>query len=147
MGSPPRSKRRIGFHMLELLIIALILAILVALSMPQFNVSKERALGKEANATLKLMAGAERIYRREAAVFFPYGTTISDINAINRNLSLSLLSLSWKYNITANATAFSIDAARNLTSGTYKDCIYNLTFDLGSASNPEDPMPSAECPE
>ena len=133
--------------MLELLIIALILAILVALSLPQFTVSKERALGKEANATLKLIAGAERIYRREAAVFFPYGAAVSDINAINRNLSLSLLNLSWNYNISANATALTINATRNLTSGAYKDCNYTLTFDLGSASNPEEPTSSPACPD
>jgi len=110
--------RNKSFTLLELIVVVVIIGILVTLALIHYGSYKEQALDKEANANLKLIMAAERIYRMETGSYYPSGSTQPDaLNNINANLRL-LLSVaanrSWNYLTTADATpATCAQATRN----------------------------------
>lgn len=130
-----------GFTLIELIIVVVIIGILAAFAMPQFAKTKERALGNEARANLKLIQAAEKIYRMEMNTYYPAlaDPPQSDVNHINDDLKLSLTEANWDYSITGGASTFTASAARNGTSG-YLDCEYTIT------QLPNEPAPNTSCP-
>jgi prepilin-type N-terminal cleavage/methylation domain-containing protein len=104
---------RKGFTLIELIIVVVIIGILATFAMPQFATTKERTLDKDAQANLKLIQAAEKIYRMEMAAYYPDGGSTSVVADINDNLKLSLPAsgTNWTYTVTAtnpataNATA------------------------------------------
>lgn len=87
--------------MIELIIVLIIVGILVTFAAPQFRITTERTLDKEAKANLKLIQAAERIYKMELGYYFPMaGSPMDPSNAsqINEYLKLSLpTSGVWNY--------------------------------------------------
>lgn len=137
---------RRGYTLVEIIIVLIIAGILVSFAVPQFAVTQERALDREAKASLALMRAAEKIYRMEVGggVYYPYAgyTTTSDVNLINNNLKLSLptslpvASRNWAYSIN-NSSSTGIGQAARL----------GRTWTLDSAGSCENPTCSgASCP-
>ncbi|MCX5701418.1 MAG: prepilin-type N-terminal cleavage/methylation domain-containing protein [Candidatus Omnitrophica bacterium] len=131
-----------GFTLIEIIIVLIVVGVLAALALPSYTKGKERALGKEAQANLILIAGAEKNYRMEAGSF--YGST--NVSAINENLILSLVDVEsnsnapWDYNITSGGSTFTATADRQ-GQGEYSDCQYSINNTL------EGPVVSAgTCP-
>lgn len=134
-----------GFTLTELIIVVVIVGILVTFAIPQFAVTRERALDREAKASLALMRAAEKIYRMEVIDnYYPYDsyTTTSNIGLINTNLRLSLpasASPNWDYSIDNSSSTGIGTAARS--DGT-------RTWTLDAAGSCENPTCSgAGCPE
>jgi len=100
-----------GVTLVEILIVTLVIAILVALALPNFTKSREYAFNKEAKANLKLIQAAERIYYIENAFFMPYSaSSTSNSSTINSYLRLTLPTGSqprnmWNYTTATNGTA------------------------------------------
>jgi len=95
---PLDSKHLAGFTLLELITVVIIVAILVAISVPQYLKTVERSYDKEAIANLKLIKAAQKIYKLEYLVY--YGAPNQDlINLINLNLRLDLNESVWDYYI------------------------------------------------
>jgi prepilin-type N-terminal cleavage/methylation domain-containing protein len=85
-----------SFTLLELIVVIVIVGILATFALPQFAVTKERALDKEAIANLKLIQAAEKIYHMETNVY----QVCADETCLNTNLKLSLPSgamRNWQY--------------------------------------------------
>ncbi|MDD5120852.1 MAG: type II secretion system protein [Candidatus Omnitrophica bacterium] len=103
-----------GFTLVELIIVITVIGILVAFASPQFAVTKERALDREAKATIALIQAAEKIYKMEEGPYYPSpaGSTsnIANINA-NLRLSLPVSSSAWTY--TVNSAAQTATATRS----------------------------------
>lgn len=131
-GKIEPSLRFLGFTLIELLIVLVIVGILVSFAVPQFAVTKERALDREAKATLGLMRAAERIYKMEEGSYYPSaGSSTSDIDAINTNLKLSLpaaASGNWTYSIDNSSSTGICQAARS-----------DRTWTLNSSGSCENP--------
>ncbi len=129
-----------GFTLLEILIVLVIVGILATLGFINYTGVREHAVGKEAQANLKLIAAAEKIYRLETGGY--YGPD-SDIGMINTYLKLSLTGSpdrSWDYAInSATASTFSAEAER-IGSGGYLDCAYSIDQSL------DEPAAGASCP-
>lgn len=92
---------RLGFTLLELIVVVVIVGILVTLGLVNYGGIKERTLDKEATVNLKLIQAAEKIYRMENTFYYPYSGTV-DTSAINTNLKLSLTTAAnrnWDYSI------------------------------------------------
>ncbi len=90
-----------SFTLLELIIVVIILAILVSISLPLFSKTKEKAVDKEAQASVRLIMAAEKIYRMEVGAY--YGTSLGNQD-VNNNLRLSLPyrnNRNWNYRTTA----------------------------------------------
>jgi prepilin-type N-terminal cleavage/methylation domain-containing protein len=108
--------RKTGFTVLELAVVMIILGILATLGFVQYGTYKESTLDKEAQANLRLIVAAERVYRMEIGGFF----ACSDATCINGNLRMLLSPANWSYLTTATlGTATCAQATR--TSGTVRN--------------------------
>ncbi len=84
--------------LLELMVVLIIVATLAILALPQLRVARENALDKEAQANLKLIQAAEKIYRMEASFY----TACADRVVINQTLLLDIPSTTnWNYRVQA----------------------------------------------
>ncbi|MFA6358107.1 MAG: prepilin-type N-terminal cleavage/methylation domain-containing protein [Candidatus Omnitrophota bacterium] len=88
-----------GFNLVELIVVLVIVGIIITFAAPQFGVTKERALDKEAKATVALIQAAERIYKMEAGFYYPPAASTSVVADINTwlKLDLSAAAPSWTY--------------------------------------------------
>jgi prepilin-type N-terminal cleavage/methylation domain-containing protein len=102
-----------GVTLMEIIVVVIVVGVLSTLAMPAFEVTRERALDREARANLKLLYSAQKIYDFETGTYFLPETT-TDINQINPGLKVDLPHESpWVYDITqANSFAFTIQARR-----------------------------------
>jgi prepilin-type N-terminal cleavage/methylation domain-containing protein len=95
-----------AFSLLEVMITVIIIGILATLATVQYGTYKESAFDKEAQTNLRLIIAAQRIYRMEAAAYYPPASgTVTDIPTINRDLKLYLSNASnrnWNYSTTSN---------------------------------------------
>ncbi len=95
-----------SFTLVELIIVVVIIGILVAFASPQFAVTKERALDKEAKAIISLIQAAEKIYKMEEGPYYPWPTgSTANITNINNFLRLSLpapATPQWTYTVNSN---------------------------------------------
>ncbi len=95
--------------LLELMVVLIIVATLAILALPQLRVARENALDKEAQANLKLIQAAEKIYRMEASFY----TACADRVAINQTLLLDIPSTNnWTYNVVIAGNDFTGQAIR-----------------------------------
>lgn len=111
-------KNNSGFNLMELLVVLIIVGILAALALPNFQKTREAAFDKEAKANLKLIQAAERIYYIENAFYMPASGFNSSSSTINTYLKLTLptgtdSSNVWNYTTlstgTGRATRLGID--------------------------------------
>ncbi|MDD5432940.1 MAG: prepilin-type N-terminal cleavage/methylation domain-containing protein [Candidatus Omnitrophica bacterium] len=94
-----------AFTLLELIVVVVIVGILATFAMPQFEITKERALDREAQGTLGLLRAAERAWFMEHNRTFypPGGGTTSDPVAISRDLRVDLNTQNWTYTVDSGA--------------------------------------------
>lgn len=137
--------KKSGFTLYEIIIVLVIVAVLASLGLPNFIKAKEHALGREARQHLKIILESEKAFRMQKGAYYPNGSTIADLNAINSNLSLTLVNTSWDYSISADQNRFDAVAAR-AGSGGYLDCQYEISYDFTSRNNTEEPVGSPACP-
>jgi prepilin-type N-terminal cleavage/methylation domain-containing protein len=104
-----------GFTLVELIVVVLVAGILASFALPQFAVTKERALDKEAKSVLALVRAAEKIYKMEQGTYFPNGGINNDPTQINIALKLSLPNPGTNWLITLhNAGAGFAEATRTV---------------------------------
>jgi len=116
---------KFGFTLLEVMVVIIIIGILATIGLVNYTGTKEHALGKEAQANLKLIAAAEKIYRLETTDYY----LSTDMAAINANLKLAFptANYNWNYAITGTTgvtDAFTATASR---AGAATDCVYKIT--------------------
>ena len=110
-----------GFTLIELLIVVVIIGILATLGLASFQGPKEQVMDREAQANLKLIASAEKIYRMEIGGYVNCSNT-GDTNT-NLRLMLSTSDTNWRYKVTeADISTFLAKAQR--TSGPKSDRIF-----------------------
>ena len=100
-----------GLSILEVIVVTIIIGILAALGLASFAGPKEQVLNREAQANLKLISSAEKIYRLEFGGY----VSLLDVSEINNNLRLMIPTSnpSWEYKVVdVTASAFSAKARR-----------------------------------
>lgn len=113
-----------SFTLIELIAVVVIIGILAAIMVPNYNRARERAVDKQAKAILSLIRAAQRNYKMETGGYCPGTTSISDINT---NLRLDLVDDgNWGYSITGSASSFTAE----LTRPTNKNGGYNRKWQL-----------------
>ncbi|MCU0665758.1 MAG: prepilin-type N-terminal cleavage/methylation domain-containing protein [Candidatus Omnitrophica bacterium] len=129
IGNQWMSMKSRGYTLLEIVIVVVIVGILVSLGLVNYTNVRERALGKEARATLKLIAAAERIYRMETGLYLIPGNAVparaaNDLAYINSMLKLAIpqSNNAWGYSITSttNPAISEFDAQAARAACTYK---------------------------
>ena len=88
-----------GFTLTDLIVVIIIIGILAVLAFPNFSKTKESTVDKEAQANLKLMSAAEKIYHMENNFY----VISADRAEINSNLKLALPVQNWNYKIVSDA--------------------------------------------
>ncbi len=135
----PMKKINKGMTLLEVLIVVTIIGILAGLGFVNYAGIREHSLGREAQANLKLIAAAERIYRMEYGHYYGSDASISNINDVLKLSMPGAANRSWDYAITsAGDDAFAIRAQR-LGAGGALDCEYTQQQDQ------DEPQPNADC--
>jgi len=114
-----------SFTLLEILVVIIIIGVLATLGISQYIPSREQAMSREAQANLKLITAAEKIYRMENGTFYPASGLQNNVNTININLKLSLAATNWAYEITGGTGTFTATADRN-GGGGYLDCQWSI---------------------
>lgn len=126
--------RKIGFTLLELIIVIVIIGVLSTLGLTHYASIREKALDKEAISNLKLIKAAARVYRMETGSY-PVLLSPQDINS---NLTLALPTVDsggkWYYTTNNGCSA----ARRYITGSFYRIWMINSTLDepVSVASNP-----------
>ena len=71
----------------------IIVGILASIAVPRYTRARERAMDKQAQTILSLIRAAERVHYMETSEYFPCAGCgqVSDVNAINSNLSLDIV--------------------------------------------------------
>lgn len=134
------SLKKMGFSMLELVIVVVVIGMSVAVALPIYNKAIENSQDRQAIANLKLIKSAQLAYRSEKNHFYgpseagPHdGKNNSDEKAINSNLHLNLstaIPMAWDYYISeADATDFVAKAHRNARG-------FDRTYRISSATEP-----------
>lgn len=131
-----------GFTLVELIIAVVVITIIAGISIPIYNKSKERLLGKEAITNLKLIVVAEKIYRMKNASYISCNCSNSancnNPSGCNSRLKTNLDTQNWAYDVRAQGGGFTATADR--LSGGYSGCEYTIT------ANDNEPTGNANCP-
>ncbi|MCD6228849.1 MAG: hypothetical protein J7K17_05180 [Candidatus Omnitrophica bacterium] len=99
--------RKEGITLIEILVVVIIAIILATLATPLYRKTVERAKEREAEAMLRLIKEAEKIYRLEYNTYISCSST-ADCNSI---LNLDLPSQNWNYSVpSATSTEFCAQA-------------------------------------
>ncbi len=106
-----------SFTLAELLAVIVIIAILAALALPNYNAIKEKSLNREAKASLALIRAAEKIYKMEQGFYYPHLASTGIVSNINSDLKLSLpaTAVSWSVNLDSTAAPEFAQATRTGT--------------------------------
>jgi prepilin-type N-terminal cleavage/methylation domain-containing protein len=111
--------------LMEIMTVLIIVGIVSAIGMLNYTNVKERAMGKEAQANLRLIAAAQRIYRMESGFYYPPGGGAPVISAINDNLRLTLANNGdWAYDFNVGLPLDQFTA--NATRGGTSTCVYHI---------------------
>jgi prepilin-type N-terminal cleavage/methylation domain-containing protein len=113
---------RYGLTLMEMVIVVVVVGILAAIALPNFTPMRSQTIDREAQASLKLIQAAEKIYRMEASDYYPMvGSGVAEVtdhNLINTNLKLMLplpaANVYWSYKTMQGGCA---DARRAIGSG------------------------------
>ncbi len=97
-----------GFTLIEFVVVIIIIGILATMAVTHYGAARELTYDKMAQADLKLIRAAERVYNMEANLYYisggPPGTSVTTGN-INTFLKLSLPTgntRKWNYHTVAN---------------------------------------------
>ena len=90
-------KKNKGVTLLELMVITIIIGVLATLGITHLGSYRERLFDEEAEASLRLIHAAERIYFMEIQSYYPSAGSESGVANINLNLRLDLNTTNWNY--------------------------------------------------
>ncbi len=107
----PEFNKLSGFTLIELMVSVIIVGILVALVVPSYMDTREKAHDREAISSLMLIRAANKQYRSKFEHFFPYTGTLT-MGDINNNLQLDLIGDNWAYTVAGTGTAYTARAQR-----------------------------------
>jgi len=121
-----------AFTLVELMVVLVIVGILATIAVNSFFESAEKARDREAQANLKLISAAEKIYRLENNGYVALNNA-AEINQVLR-LTIPVDNKHWTYSVTCScATCFTATAQRNW-SKTPKSCTIDQDDDEPACS-------------
>lgn len=126
-----------GFTLFELIIAVVVIIIMATISIPAYNKSKERALGRETVSNLKLIIAAEKIYRMNNSSYmvcqcYDRYSCSDESGGCNALLKINLDTQNWDYAFESGVPNPPFASATRKGSGGYLDCVYTLGILIAS---------------
>lgn len=97
---------------MELMVVVIIVGILVTLAIIQFSGPREQMIEREANATLKLIASAQKIYRMEYRKYIEANNTAEVNSRLRMRIPDDAATAKWNYTVNLTASGFIANATR-----------------------------------
>jgi prepilin-type N-terminal cleavage/methylation domain-containing protein len=132
-----------GVTLLEMLVVIVIIGVLATLAVTNFEGARERAFGKEAVVSLRLIAAAEKNFRLETNSYYASADLNGNgsyIDEINTNLKLQLEEDNWDYFISSTGSGNFTATADRQGAGGFRDCVYTII------QGQDEPSAGASCP-
>ena len=101
-----------GFTLIEMIIVVVIVSVLVAVSVPSYTTTREKALDREAVGILRLIRSANKQYLSKSNAYYPYTGLVSSVSSINGNLSIFISTNFWTISLWGNGNVFRANATR-----------------------------------
>lgn len=120
---------------MELMVVVIIIGIIAAFAIPNYQKSIERAYERDAIANLTTLHGANQIYRAQNNVYWPQSASSSTYAVINANLGLALIENGMTYSAVGNALGSTFTATARRW-GPAAAFTLSVTDAVISASNP-----------
>ncbi|MCF7849619.1 MAG: type II secretion system GspH family protein [Kiritimatiellales bacterium] len=112
-----KRNKKAGFTLVELMVVAIIVAILAAVAIPLMSGNKERAVATEGQAGCSTIQTAQRVYKAEHGTYHPSATSPSDLPGFNAGDLDGTYFNDASYVITPGAASYSVAAATIATNG------------------------------
>ncbi len=109
MQLTPNQTKREAFTLAELIIVVTLLGIMASFAIPNYTKSIDRSYRKDGTVNLTAIYAAQQIYYNNNNGSYWSG---GDVNAINTNLGLGILSNNLIYSCSGGGAAFSCTAIR-----------------------------------
>lgn len=122
-------KSKAGFTLVELMVVAIIVAILAAVAIPLMTGNKDRAMATEAQAGLGTLRTAMQVYKAENSQY----PALSAAAVSAAGLSVKAGDLDGKYFRTTGYTITSTSSNYTLSATGYTNGAQNLTITLNDA--------------
>ena len=127
-----------GFTVLELMIVVIIIAIIAAFAVPNYQKTVERSYRRTAETNLIALHGTQQIYRTTNGTYWGTG----NVSAINTNLGLNIIENGMTFTSTVgNAGAFSVNAVRWGPATTFTITVTQAAISVGT-----NPACTGTCP-
>ncbi len=111
-----------GFTLTELMVVVIIVGVMAAFALPDYALSREKALDKEVIANLRAIRTANKHVYMQMEIYWPPqgGGWVTNMAAINGNLTTDIPANNWVYQIhtTGNGQRFDCWAQRTGPTGT-----------------------------
>ncbi len=120
-----------GFTLMELMIVVVIIGIIAAFAIPNYNKSIQKAHERDMLVQLTSIHAANLLYRSYDGKYWDTGGTDKDMADINSALSINIIANSgttYNYN-SANGTSYTATA-------TWNPCVLKVTEAATDATNP-----------
>ena len=118
-----KSLFRSGFTLIELIVATIIIAVLLAVSVPMYLVQAERAMGAKAKENLQNIFNAQMIYMAENETFTANRAELNSYAPIGPD------DADWAYDIGATQTTFTATALRTSPNPLYNGRTISINND------------------
>ncbi|MFH0877902.1 MAG: prepilin-type N-terminal cleavage/methylation domain-containing protein [Candidatus Omnitrophota bacterium] len=130
-----KNKKILAFTLMELVIVIVIIGILSAIAIPNYNAAREKSFDSEARSALRIIRAANQQYFSQTTNYYPSSGVVSSLPTINNILTIDISPGRWTYSIERLGTGgFRVRASRS-----------GRTWEVTDIQNEPTCFPGASC--
>lgn len=108
-----KNKRPLAFTLMELVVVIMIIGILAAVAIPNYNATREKSFDAEARSALRIIRAANKQYFSQSTIYYPFSGSVSSLPSINSFLSIDISPGRWTYTVEKIGSGFRATATRS----------------------------------
>lgn len=103
---------RKAMTLVEIMVVVVIIGVIAMVALVRLSGPREQVIEKEARATLRLIAAAQKIYRMEYQTYIGAVDTTEVNQMLRMRISNNSATANWNYCVTSTGTGFNATATR-----------------------------------